>query len=347
MNRQSNIKSELDQLTKHHTSLDKSKERNHTPKVKCCSNKYLLNSSTKQNLNRSYNSNQKVHSKLQSKATSDIKQKLLDEILRGSHSQFSQSYLTSIIQDKIVNKPQKYHTSDDTSSFTLPDKEFNIKAPFLQIDIFTAEECKKQQDSITLTKFQELLEQLELKEAELKVNVFSNLKALFLILAKQIQQKLTSQMNEIAKLQNCNSELQLQQKILQDRIQEQKQITIKTEETLNSLLFTLRYTNLNNPQIMEQHSDQAETQKHLSEIKNFEENISMMSEESAPFGKFYNYYIKKQQDPQKKGALGLTLNLNSLKNPQTAPIGYQEEFMANLNEFSESWRQQAIKEQRF
>ncbi|CAD8171075.1 unnamed protein product [Paramecium pentaurelia] len=347
MNRQSNIKSELDQLTKHHTSVDKSKERNHTPKVKCCSNKYLLNSSTKQNLNRSYNSNQKVHSKLQSKATSDIKQKLLDEILRGSHSQFSQSYLTSIIQDKIVNKPQKYHTTDDTSSFTLPEKEFNIKTPFLQIDIFTAEECKKQQDSITITKFQELLEQLELKEVELKVNVFSNLKTLFLILAKQIQQKLASQMNEITKLQNFNTELQQQQKILQDRIQEQKQITIKTEETLNSLLFTLRYTNLNNPQIIEQHTDQVETQKHQSDNKNFEENISMMSEESAPFGKFYNYYIKKQQDPQNKRALGLTLNLNSLKNPQTAPIGYQEEFMANLNEFSESWRQQAIKEQRF
>ncbi|CAD8082902.1 unnamed protein product [Paramecium sonneborni] len=347
MNRLSNIKSEYDQLTKHHSSLDRSKERNRTPKVKCCSNQYLLNSSTKQNLNKSYNSNQKVHSKLPSKATSNIKQKLLYEMLRGSHSQFSQSYLTSIIQDKIVNKPKKCHTTDDTLSFTLPEKEFNNKAPFLQIDIFIAEKCKKHQDSITIAKFQELLEQLELKEIELKLNVFSNLKTLFLILAKQIQSKLASYKNEIIKLQNSNTELQQQQKILQDKITEQKQITIKTEETLNSLLFTLRYTNLNNPQFIEKHKDQAETQKYQLEYKNIEENISIMSEESAPFGKFYNYYIKKEQDPQNKRTLGLTLNLNSLKNPQTAPIGYQEEFMANLNEFSESWRQQAIKEQRF
>ena len=35
---------------------------------------------------------------------------------------------------------------------------------------------------------------------------------------------------------------------------------------------------------------------------------------------------------------GLSLNLNPLKDPTKAPIGYQEEFMANINEFSESWR---------
>ncbi|CAD8160026.1 unnamed protein product [Paramecium pentaurelia] len=339
---------------KNQTPNDYSREMYSHPNSHQTSNKDLLNLTSKQKLNKSCNYNSNLHQRLQSKAGADIKQKLLDEILRGSHSNISTSYLISTLKEKVsekVNqKVQKYNTCQEASSFTIPEKELSPKPMFKILENFLFAECQNLKNQVSLNSFQELLDKMEIKEQSLKISIFADLKKLFIILAQSIRNDIQTQKKEIesllrqnnsfkSQIQEMNSQLDKFKSVIEDQ---QKQIKIKNEENFISIMNTLRSHGVDPRKMLKKCQDNVETCKLKQEQSEFiDESQKYSSDDSIPF-----------VDPQtiiknEKKVIGLALNLNPLKDPKKAPIGYQDEFMANINEFSESWRQQALAEKRF
>ncbi|KAM3141122.1 hypothetical protein pb186bvf_006727 [Paramecium bursaria] len=325
------------------------------------SNKDLLNltsfqkqkqDSAKLNKSCNYHSSQ-INQRMQS-TKADIKKKLLNEILRGSHSHASTSYLITTMKEKSGKRAQtnKYNTTEDGSSFTMVQNnsaQFK-ESPLRNQDIKLLqqnlnEEMFSMRDELNhVHGFYELLERMQKKEQKYNIQIFATLKHVFQSVQSQIQSVLNSQQRELDTL--CKQNVLLKQQILEQSMSmnklkqliqtQQKQINNKNDEQVINIMNTLR----SGTKVMKKQQDTQDTCK-LKQEQEFQDDFrKYSSDDSIPFIDPSTMLVPLEKK-------GLSLNLNPLKDPLKAPMGYQDEFMSNINEFSESWRQQALAEKRF
>ncbi|CAD8057278.1 unnamed protein product [Paramecium sonneborni] len=266
---------------------------------------------------------------------SQLHQRLLNSVCQGLYSPNHNSAISNI-KEKIAKRIRQYNTCEDASSF----QEFkNIKV----LESSLANECANF-NQYTFSSYLQILDRMEQREQPLKIVLFSELKKSFLLLANKIQSDIDSLsqhvLNLIQELETKNQELQKQK--ISIPLQQQR----TRSEDFQHILNTLRLKKKDQYKIIgfqkqTQYQDNVETCKIKHDLNEAvdEEQIKYSSEEdSFPFvdPSTLNQPILKK---------GLSLNLKPIKNKVLK--GYQDEFMAQMNEFSESWRQQALIEKRF
>ncbi|CAD8138457.1 unnamed protein product [Paramecium octaurelia] len=265
---------------------------------------------------------------------SQLHQRLVSSVCQGLHSP-NQNSVVSTIKEKIAKRIRQYNTCEDASSFQ--DLK-NIKV----LESSLANECANYNE-FTFSSFLQILDRMEQREQPLKIVLFSELKKSFLLLANKIQSDIDTLsqhvLNLIQELETKNQELQKQKCPIQ--LQHRTR-----SEDFQHILNTLRLKKKDQQKIIGlqkqiQFQDNVETCKVKHDLNEavYEEQIRYSSEEdSFPFvdPSTLNQPIYKK---------GLSLNLKPIKNKVLK--GYQDEFMAQMNEFSESWRQQALIEKRF
>ncbi|CAD8141322.1 unnamed protein product [Paramecium octaurelia] len=263
-----------------------------------------------------------------------LHKRLMSSVCQEIYSPTQNSVVTTL-KEKLGKRIRQYNTCEDASSFQ------DIKNIKVLESCLTTEcaNCKE----LTFTSFLRILERMEQLEQPFKIVLFAELKKTFLLLANKIQSDIDILSQHIL---NLNSDMEIKNKeilLLKTSLQQsQKSRNEDFQQIVNTLRQKKKDQNKINTNLKPfTHQDNVETCKLKHDINEpvDEEQLKFSSEEdSFPFvdPSTLNQPIYKN---------GISLNLKPVK--KKAPRGYQDEFMAQMNEFSESWRQQALVEKRF